>query len=222
MILIIDKHKKIATDLSDAFLGIGVLARGCTPREALSEISTMYRAVIITSPRELADPADFVKRVSSYCTIPIFAINDSPVPLDFIDERMQFGRGSYAYKILERIIEYFEERGENAPGHYALAGIDASYNLKTPSYFWTELPFTKTETMILRLLIRSYPIPTSAEKILTYAYRTTRIPDVSNIRTHISVMNKKFREITGRNIFELNFGAGYRILTPEIIAASNN
>ena len=222
MILIIDKRKKIATSLSDTLLSLGILARGCTPNEALSEISTIYRAVIITSPTALADPQDYIRRLNSYCTLPVFAIRDNDEPIMYLEENMQFERGSYAYKIVEHIIEYFENRGENPPGHYALAGIDASYDLKAPTYFWTTLPFTKTETMILRFLIRTYPNPTSAQSILNYVYRASKIPDVSNVRTHISIMNKKFREITGRNIFELSFGVGYRILTPEIIDMLQN
>ena len=42
------------------------------------------------------------------------------------------------------------------------------------------------------------------------------MPEESGIRTHISIMNKKFREITGRNLTVLTPGEGYRVLTPEI------
>ena len=30
-------------------------------------------------------------------------------------------------------------------------------------------------------------------------------------------MNKKFRDVTGRNIITFEIGEGYRVLTPEII-----
>jgi hypothetical protein len=35
-------------------------------------------------------------------------------------------------------------------------------------------------------------------------------------------MNKKFREITGRNLTVLSPGKGYRILTPELIESAVN
>ena len=73
--------------------------------------------------------------------------------------------------------------------------------------------------MIVKYLIRTYPRPTSAEEILRYAYRESRTPEISNIRTHISIINKKFRKLTERNLIEMSFGKGYRVLTPEVAEA---
>ena len=222
MILIIDKQKKIATSLSDAFFNMGILARGCTPNEALSEISEIYRAAVITSPNSLADIRDFTERMRRYASgVPLFAVATEEEKQEYSPLFASvFIKGSYASRIAEGVIKYTEENGLPTPARYTLAGIDASADLSTPTYFWTALPFTKTETMILRFLIRSYPNPISADKILEYAYRPSRVPDIANIRTHISVMNKKFRMITGRNIIEPVFNAGYRLITPEFAEAS--
>ena len=57
------------------------------------------------------------------------------------------------------------------------------------------------------------------EDILRYAYRESKYPEVSNIRTHISIINKKFRNLSNRNLIEMTFGTGYRILTPEVASA---
>jgi DNA-binding response OmpR family regulator len=74
--------------------------------------------------------------------------------------------------------------------------------------------------MIIRYLIRTYPNPTSAQKILKHAYKASKQPDVSNIRTHISVINKKFRTVAGRSLIEMHENLGYRILTPELMATA--
>ncbi|MBQ9487791.1 MAG: hypothetical protein IJU91_08360, partial [Selenomonadaceae bacterium] len=72
--------------------------------------------------------------------------------------------------------------------------------------------------MILRTLILYYPLCVSAKAIIKYAYRPSRAPQLCNIRTHISVMNRKFRMLTGRNLIGPIAGNGYTILTPELLA----
>ena len=217
MILIIDTTKKNARALSDMFYHMGILANGLTPSEALSEISLIYRAVLIMNPNSLPDKRDYMKRLHSYASeIPCFAITDEPDETDrqIFDDVV--GGGLYASRIYSRVLEFSKERGIRPPGKYRIAGIDCSCDLNIPVYFTEALPFTRTENMILRVLIRTYPNPMKAKAILKYAFRPSKIPDISNVRTHISVMNKKFREITGRNLITLEIGEGYRILTPEI------
>lgn len=217
MILIINKSKKDAHGLSDMFYYMGILAFCATPAEALSEVSTNYRAVIIMNPNSLPDKEDYVNRIRSYADIPLFAITDIHDSHDSILFDGIIKKGIYSAKIYKYLSEYSIQHGKKLPGNYQLAGINASCDLRAPVYFFKALPFTKTETMILRTLIRTYPQPTSAKNILKYAFRPSKAPDISNIRTHISVMNKKFREATGRNIITFEIGAGYRVLTPEII-----
>jgi DNA-binding response OmpR family regulator len=121
--------------------------------------------------------------------------------------------------IAERLIEYCDAHELPIPGHYTALGIDVSADLEGATYLWQPLPFTKTECMILRFLIRAYPTPVNAERILKYAYRPSRRPDAANIRTHVSIMNKKFRELTGRSLIEAEFGEGYRIVAPVGVGA---
>ncbi len=217
MIMIINKSKKDARGLADMFYFMGVLTAATTPHEALSEISTNYRAALIMSPDTLADKEDFVRRLRSYADIPLFAITRHPDSLDEILFDGIIKSGSYAAKAYRYIREYTEANALRNPGSYKLAGINASVELYTPMYFNHALPFTKTETMILRALIKNYPTPANSKDILKYAFRQTRLPDISNVRTHISIMNKKYRKITSRNIITLLAGKGYVILTPEVI-----
>jgi DNA-binding response OmpR family regulator len=66
-------------------------------------------------------------------------------------------------------------------------------------------------------MIRSYPIPQSPENIIKYAFPPARHPDPSCIKTHISVINKKFREREGRNLIIMLPSEGYVVNTAEII-----
>ena len=219
MILVIDKSKRNAESLAEMLHYTGYITTGATPQEALSEISTLYRAVIIISPERLPDAREFNERIRSYVSnIPIFAVSDTEInPEDGFNGC--FSKRELSSTIPTKITEYTEAIGLPAPGRYTLAGIDASADLATPTYFWTPLPLTKTETAILRALIRAYPLPFDSVKILKYAYRQSRLPEASNVRTHVSGINKKFKEITGRALVALIPGEGYAILTPELATA---
>ena len=94
--------------------------------------------------------------------------------------------------------------------HQIMLAIEGGVN-----YFDTRINFTKTEAMILRYLIRSYPLPKNAESILKYSFRPSRTPEPASIRTHISIMNKKLEAATGRRMIILEPGRGYLITTPE-------
>ncbi len=215
MILIIDKSKKNARRIAEMLYYMGFIAIAETPSDALSEISTQYKAAIIINPDKLADCIDYAERLHSYAAgVPLFAISDCNIFRGSACFEEVFKTGTYAARIAETLILRL---GRNAPGTYKLAGIDASVNKSFASYFNSPLHFTKTETMILRALIKSYPRTASAKEILKYAFRASRVPELSNIRTHISVMNKKFREISGRNLIISEIGSGYKILTPEVM-----
>ena len=219
MILIIDKSRKNAMSVADMFFYMGILAKATTVGESFSEISDIYRAVIIIAPDTLPDTEDFVKRLRTYnLKVPIFAVGEPDRSSEHLFAGI-FPVGTYASSIMAKILEYTLKNSLPQPGDYKLAGIDLSCDLSTPTYFWTPLPLTKTEAMIVKYLIRTYPRPTTAEEILKYAYRQSRTPEVSNIRTHVSIINRKFRNLANRNLIEMSFGKGYRVLTPEVAEA---
>lgn len=212
MILIIDKSPKYGKRLSDMFYYMGILANYESPTDAFSEISTLYKAIIISSPEALSDPAFYIDRLRSYDRdIPIFALSMSK-------DKNFVSLFDYVFKPSTspaQIYEYLTERYKRrAPGIYRLAGIDASASIPDAEYFNIPLRFTKSENMILKILIKSSPNPLSSKEILKYAFKKTRTPDLANIRTHISVMNKKFRSITERNLIALTPKEGYSILLP--------
>ena len=210
-------------DIAEIFYFMGYLTHGTTPHGALSEISTLYRAVIIAEPESIPDIEDYLSRLRGYSSsVPIFAICQSEPEVRY---RSLFGtvfkNGTFSPTLAASISEYLDERGLEVMGDYRLAGIDASVTRTGVYYFSTRLGLTKTEVMILRFLIRSYPIPRDTQTVLKYAYRPTRCPETAGVRTHISIMNKKFRELTGRNLIASLPGRGYVILTPEIAEKNN-
>ena len=200
MILIISKTKKLSTPLSEMLHFMGIPSFAQTPTEALSKISPIFSCAIIINPDNLGDKADYTARIRSYYPLPIFAIKDNADELDSLIFDGIFESNTYAPKIISLIGNYAERNELTIPGTYKLAGINASVNLRAPMYFDKVIPLTKTESMILRVLMCAYPVPLDAKTILKYAFRPSKLPEEANVRTHISIMNRKFREITGRNL----------------------
>lgn len=216
MVLIISSSRKTAEVISDMFYYMGVISYAATPTEALSEFSVLYRAALVIHPEVLPDRTDFISKLRSYArSVPIFAISDST------EENAAFDGvyldSIYSSTLLEQIVQYQRERSLPLSAHYRLVGIDASCTAERVTYFDNPIPFTKTETMILRYLIATYPVPQSAKRIVKYAYKPTKKPEAASIRTHLSVMNKRFRQISGKDLC-LSIGKeGYVIATPKVI-----
>ena len=201
MILIIDKSLKDARVVSDIFHYMGVLAYAVTPEYALREISNRYTAVLICDPEELCEPEFLVKNLKELSlNVPIFAICQNAEDLRVRNPRIYFlfqrvfSDNTFSSSVYHEIIKYQLENDKPMLGEYLLAGIDVS-SAASPTLSGKPIKLTKTETMILRYIIRSYPIPASAKDILKYAFKPSRTPEISNIRTHISAINRKLREI---------------------------
>ena len=219
MVLIISSSKKRAQLINDIFYYMGVISHAVTPSEAYSEFSGIYRAALVIEPDGLPDVEGFVTKLRSYAfNVPVFAISDAGnYKKEIFDGSF---RGSiYSSTLIEEIVRYQSEHLLPLSAHYRLAGIDASCTNERVSVFDKAISFTKTETMILRYLIAYYPTPQSAKRIVKYAYKPTKKPEISSIRTHISVMNKKFRELTGKNLFLAMDKEGYVVATPEVASA---
>ena len=218
MILVINRNKKLASSFSEAFHFMGMLSYATTPSEALGEISLLFRAIIILEPDTLPDPKNFTSRLRAYADIPIFAISNEPVNHGEIYDDI-FSFNGYSANLASKIVAKTKKMGLKHAGDYRLAGIDATADKVGVTYFDTPVPLTKTESMILRFLIRSYPEPADSSKILKYAFRSSRRPEAAGVRTHISTINRKFNAVTGRNLITLIQGDGYCVLTPEISRA---
>lgn len=222
MVLIIHQSKSKARAISDIFYYMGIVSYAATPVEALTEISGLYRAVVVLDPEKLSDAESFVEKLRSYGTrIPVFAISDSgSAHISAIFDGV-YPSDIYSSKLVEQIVRYQAARDLPLTSQYALAGIDASCSSECVFVFDNPMDLTKTETMILRYLIASYPVPKDARSILKYAFKPLRKPEEASIRTHVSVMNRKMREMRGRNLFCSVAGKGYVVSAPEILKQMN-
>ena len=220
MILIVESTRKRGEALAEIFRYMGVLAYATVPKDTACELSSEYSAILIVNPTSLADTEEFVEKIKLYSAdIPIFAYSEVEIP-DKCKPLFAFSfSGSInSSQIAGKIIEFCKENKKQVLGKYLLSGIDASADRETPVYFDTPLPFTKTETMILRYLTVAYPVSKSSAKILKYAFKSSRAPELSCIRAHISVMNRKFRALFSRNLIESTPNEGYSIITSEKIS----
>ncbi len=217
MILIICQNRRIARSLSETFHYMSILSYAATPHEALSEVSPIYHAALIINPTSFPDIVDFVGRLKSYKRdIPVFALTESEIPFHYADIFDGiFPNQTFTPALARKIIGYANKNNRARIGGYYLAGLDASNTTVGAYYYNTKLNFTKTESNILRYLIRTYPIPQKAESILKYAFKPSRVPEAASIRTHISLMNKKLLTYTGKKMIYLEPGKGYFIFTPE-------
>lgn len=217
MILVISKEKRGAAAVAEILRYMGLLAYPTTPKDALSEISTLYRAALIINPEGLPDIKDYLSRIHTYVLdIPVFAVSESDAVDDISHLFFKVYKRSFSPKIAVDMMTVLRDNNLNTLGTYRLAGIDASVYLDTARWFDIPLSLTYTESMILRFLIRTYPNPVSAEKIVKHAFNPRRAPESSCIRTHLSVMNKKFRELTSLNLTVSVPKGGYVLKTPEL------
>ena len=221
MILIIHQSLKKAKEAADIFYYMGSPAVAKRPKEALSEISLIYRAVLLCHPSALPSPEEYVSGLRGYSGgVPIFAlcedVDDFAIS-DIFDS--YFKADDYSSKIFMEILAYQTEHSLPLLGNYTLAGLCLDCDAKQASFCDKAIHFTRTEAMILRYLIRTYPESVDVHHILRYAMRPGNLSEPSNIRTHIYGINRKFLEITGRRLISSLPGEGYRILTPEVEAA---
>ena len=219
MILIISQSKKLSRNISETFHYMSILSYGATPHEALSEISSRYKAALIVKPSEFPDIKDYINRIRSYkSNLPIFALTEAdyePIYDEIFDK--VFTKPTLTPSLAQKIIKYANENNLSRIGEYHIGGFNASSYLVGVTYFSTPIKFTKTEAMILRYLAVSYPTPQSADMIIKYAFRANRAPEVSGIRTHISVMNSKLEKCINKKMFTFVPGKGYIVMTPEYL-----
>ena len=219
MLLIIDKSKASARKLADTLYYFGLPTLAATPREACSKLNFEFSAIILLSPSGLADIPDFVSHIrSAAISTPIFALSDKPSFFEYSAYFDGVYKSGYVSELIDNIREYCKSHSLKIPGNFRIAGLDASITLPECTYLWRDISLTKTEKMILRVFIATYPRPLSARDVLNLAFKKSKVPEPSNVRAHLSIMNKKFREIIGHNLFGFStFESAYRILTPEVL-----
>lgn len=217
MILIIDKSKSNAKKYADTMYYLGVPTLAVTPTEALSKVSKDFKAIILLNTHLFADLYDYVNRLRSYSAdVPIFAVCKDKNDFNYTRSFDAVYENTYITSVFNNVCNYCTEHNLCPPSRFRLAGLDATVSIDTPIYLWHPIDFSRTERMLLRVFIATYPRVISPKELLVLAFKKARLSQPSNIRAHVSIMNKKFREATGRNLITLSeCGKGYHLITPE-------
>ncbi|MBQ3015924.1 MAG: helix-turn-helix domain-containing protein [Clostridia bacterium] len=223
MILLIDKSQKDATLVSEILFNMGFLSLAVTPERAPSEISNRFRAVIFLSPERMGSLEEYVPMIRKFSLgSPIFALCRKP----YFEEEALFDKVFYnaeiSYDLIGAIIEVQTTMKKRRIGSYRAMGIDASVYSDEVTFFDIPLGLTKTETMILRYIAVNFPTRVKANDILRFAFKSGRCPEIANIRTHISSINKKFVKVAKRQFIVSENRIGYTLATPPDIFAAKN
>lgn len=211
MILIISASRSEGISLSDMLYHMGVLSVCATPERALTEPLLFCSAAVIIRPEAINNITEYITALKSKTELLAFAISDllgDAEKMLFADIFKPNEHAPRIYKKIERVA-----RGGKGPvpGEYRALGIDASALLKSARLHDFPIKFTKTETMVLRALLRAYPNGICASDILRYAFRADRLPSPSSIRTHVSIINKKCQAYITGHLIEFATGEGYRL-----------
>ena len=216
MVLIISKDSKSRETIAEMFHYMGVVSECVSTADALKRACPMHHGVLLVGRNILPDPVDYVSRLRSYVgKAPIFAIREDIVDADYSIFDAVYANSVYSSTVVTDMQKLAKERSVKAPGDYRLAGLDACIDIKDVLFLGKNLGLTRTECMIMRYLILSYPKGAGPKDILEHAFRSRRLPDVSCVRTHISSINKKFNELRGHYII-CSEKDGYKIMTPEL------
>ena len=217
LVLVIHRSEAMTLSAVEMLQYMDILAFGARPKEALSEISTRYRAVLFLYPEQLPDMREYLGRLRAFGgDVPFFAISDDESLMNDPSLFLHvFRTGTMSSTVATEMVRLTRERGLPCIGDYRLSGIDASFHLFNCYFYQTPVTLTATEARILRFLIRAFPARVGAREMLPYIFSPTKLPDPATVRTHICSINRKFREHNdGRRIIDLTPRLGYRILTP--------
>ena len=217
MILVVSRKKSHSRELVNILEIVGIVSYPVTSGEVFSEISPMYRAVVVIEPDFLFDVRHFIDTIHSYVKgMPVYALYQDKIGEEGRYFTECFTGNIFSSSMVNAMAKYAKRENLPCPGDYRLAGINATVDLGEILYFGKKINLTKTEAKILRFLIRSYPTPRKAETIIKYLYKPTKSPEPSSIRTHVCKINSKFKELFGEGIICSPESAGYVIYTPRV------
>ncbi len=223
MILIIDKLPESAEKFADTVYYLGIPTVATSYESFKIENIADFKAILVLNPESQDNIGAYISNLRRYSlSIPIFSIYDRGRCLyeNLFDGCFKSG---FLFSVFKEIENYFKENGLSSIYDYSFNGLCVSSKNSYSNYKNQKLNFTKTENMILRVLISTNRRYVSAKELLKLAFKKSRMPEASNIRAHISIMNKKFRQITGKNIIKTGeLGQGYKLSIQEKVPALNS
>ena len=224
MILIIDKSLSNARTYADIFYFMGILSYAVTPAQAFNEVSNRYTAILLTGMEYSSYDDEFTKTLSTLSLgAPIFAICEDAKEYIAKNGKLSCVEGYFDDKIysstlVDEIEKVQEERHIRKLSSYSLCGFDLGARGSKALYLLNDVGLSKIEAMIVRYFISQHPLKISSSDILKYAFKPTKAPEVSSVRTHICIINKKFKVLTGKTLIEHERGAGYELNIPMELA----
>jgi hypothetical protein len=196
MILIYGKNKNLCLSAREIFLGMGYipeLADGDDMPEA------RHHGVIILGRDDRVFGREFVQKLRTGSPkTPIIAVREDLLPVsDGVDAVFPCSLSvAYTAREMEKIAG---ARGCRKIGEYAVGGLSAAVG-EGVIFRGEAVEMTKAEVGILRTLLAAYPSGLSAEEIAALAFRLGREPSASGVRTHISAINRRLREVAGESL----------------------
>ncbi len=212
MVLIISQSAKRAAAYRDMLYYMGIPSEtmiGNVPHNT----ALRYRmGLIISDDREIEK--EYIKRLKlTLGKLPLFSVGNAKNEDGVL---YAFPKSATANEIIKKGEKMIEALALTPVCEYALFGIDASAKNESVSYFGKRIHLTKSELLILRTLIAAYPSSLKASEILKIAFKESRAPMASSVRTHISMINKRFNlAFDNKIIFSEN--GGYKIKNPNKI-----
>ncbi len=205
MILVVSEKRSTAAAVADMLYFMGILSYPATPEMAVSEISDKYKAVLILSCQDSENENELTEILRSlFPEIPVFAHGKTVTP--FIYDSV-FESEKSIVEVIKSIKDIARENSLIPPGEYMNFSQKNSLFFEKANIIFEK--FTRTERMIVNLLHLFFPSSATKEEILKYSFRSGRVPDVSSVRTHISLINKKSYIICGRKMIFSSSDGGY-------------
>ena len=217
MLLIVDKSNKNGKTARDMAYIMGFLAQAVSPYDFFKEISPFYSAVLVIDPAGFKEDREYFEKMCKFkLGIPFFALCPTAPsePILSAFDKIIIGN-EFTSRVMDQMLTYAKANGVRPLGEYCGYGYQASVRYKDAEYFERPIKITKTEKMILRFLIRAYPMPMNAERILKYAFKPGKQIETASIRTHISLLNKQCRDVAERNVIEFVPKSGYTVYVPK-------
>ena len=212
MLLVIDTNMKNANAVTNILRYMGLLAYPTTPHHALTEFSNLYSAVVIINPVKFPDIQDYVKRLKSFDErMMLFSISDKENPFPELFT-LNFKNNIYSRTFANAIIQYSIKNSSRTIGCYRTSELNVVAGMEEAIYNGKSIPFSKMELRVVRFLLHTNPKPQMTDTIIKYIYPANKRPEHSGLRTHISHINEKFRNVTGRNLIEMKPKEGYHLL----------
>lgn len=217
MVLFISRTKRYAVDAANLFKKLQIVAYGTDPRDALSEISPQYHAVVLINPEQFPDYQNYIDRIHAYDSdMPVFALSDHPELLPHPERFADIASNDIrSADLVYKIWKYASKHDKYPIGIYKAGYLKSIADIPYMTFHGIRIDFTKTQKLIIRYLMATTPFPQNSASILKYAYPPSKRPDIITIRNHISTINKVFKKKFPSIDLIINIPkVGYRIMTP--------